>query len=109
MEKKNLEEQLKSAVYVTVGLGVSLLEKTKELVREFEEKGKNECEAHKIDNEELKRNFEETLKKMVNVTIVNEEKTDDFIEKMNELSPEDLAKIKAKLEELEASRSEEQI
>lgn len=109
MENKKLEDQIKSAVYVTVGLGVTLLEKTKEIMEQFEEKGRTTCEAHKIDNEELKRNFEEQLKKMVNVTIVKEEQTDEFVGKMDNLSKEDLAKIKAKLEELETKQSEEQI
>lgn len=102
MENKKIEEQIKSAIYVTVGAAQSMLEKTKELITQFEEIGKKTCEAHQIDNEELKHNIQEAIKKVVTVTIEKDETTESFVEKMDQLSEEDLAKIKAKLAELEA-------
>ncbi len=101
METKKIEEQIKSAVYVTVGAATLMLDKAKELVTQFEEVGKKSCEAHRINNEELKRNIQEALKKGINITIEQEGDTDSFVNKMDTLSAEELAKIKAKLSELE--------
>lgn len=101
METKKIEETLKTAVYVVVGAAATLAEKTKELVSEFEEKGKTTCEKCEINNEELKHNFKDAFNKVVSVTVVKEESTDDFISKMDGLSAEELAKIKEKLASLE--------
>lgn len=101
METKKIEEQLKSAVYVVVGAAATLVEKAKELASEFEEKGKTTCDKCEINNEELKHNFKDAINKVVNVTVVKEESTDDFVAKMDQLSPEEIAKIKEKLASLE--------
>ena len=93
METKKLEDQLKSVVYVTVGAAAVLAEKAKELVSEFEQKGKATCEKCQVNNEELKHNIKEAV--------------DEFIEKMNDLSEEELTKIKEKLATLETKQSEE--
>ena len=77
METKKIEEQLKSAVYVVVGAAATLVEKAKELATDFEEKGKSTCEKCEINNEELKHNFKDAINKVVNVTVVKEESTDD--------------------------------
>ena len=105
MDNKKIEEQIKSAVYVTVGAATIMLEKAKELINEFELKGKETCEAHKVENEELKRKIQEALKKVVDVKIVKEETTDEFIEKMDSLSEEEIVKIKEKLEAIEKAKA----
>lgn len=102
MENKKLEEQLKSVVYVTVGAAATIMEKAKEIAEEFEEKGKTTCEKCQVNNEELKRNMKEAVSKVVNVTVVKEETTDEFVEKMDQLTSEELTKIKEKLAALEA-------
>lgn len=107
METKKLEEQLKNVVYVTVGAATVLVEKAKEVVSEFQEKGKATCEKCQVNNEELKHNIKEAVDKVINVTVVKDETTDEFIEKMDNLSEEELTKIKEKLATLEAKPSEE--
>ncbi len=107
METKKLEEQLKNVVYVTVGAASVALEKAKEMVSEFQEKGKAACEKCQVNNEELKHNIKEAVDKVINVTVVKDETTDEFIEKMDTLSKEDLTKIKEKIASLEEQPSEE--
>lgn len=107
MDNKKIEEQLKSCVYVVVGAAATLVDKAKELASEFEEKGKATCDKCEVNNEELKHNIKEAVNKVVNVTVVKEESTDDFVAKMDNLSKEDLAKIKEKLASLEEEPSEE--
>ena len=107
METKKIEDQLKSVVYVTVGAAAVLAEKAKELVSEFEQKGKATCEKCQVNNEKLKHNIKEAVDKVINVTVVKDETTDEFIEKMNDLSEEELTKIKEKLATLETKQSEE--
>lgn len=107
METKKLEDQLKSVVYVTVGAASVLVDKAKELVSEFEQKGKETCEKCQVNNDELKHNIKEAMDKVINVTVVKEETTEEFIEKMNNMSEEELTKIKEKLATLEKAPSEE--
>lgn len=107
METKKLEEQLKNVVYVTVGAASTLVEKAKEVVNEFQEKGKATCDKCQVNNEELKHNIKEAVDKVINVTVVKDETTDEFIEKMDSLSEEELTKIKEKLASLETKSSEE--
>ncbi len=107
METKKIEEQLKNVVYVTVGAASVALEKAKEMVSEFQKKGKAACEKCQVNNEELKHNIKEAVDKVINVTVVKDETTDEFIEKMDTLSKEDLTKIKEKIASLEEQPSEE--
>lgn len=106
MENKKFEEQIKSAVYATVGAATLILDKAKEIVAKCEQVGEKTCEEHRVENEELMRKIKENIEKSINMTII--EKTDDtdtFVEKMESLSDEDLAKIKAKLSELETQKA----
>ncbi len=105
MENKKFEEQIKSIVYVAVGAIATIAEKAKEYADEFEAKGKAECEKVDVKNEKLKQDLKEAIDKTFNVTVVNEESTDNFVNRMDQLSEEELAKIKEKLAELDNKQS----
>ncbi len=107
MENKKLEDQLKSIVYVAVGAVAEITEKALEMANSFEEKGKQACDKAKASNEELKRDLKESLSKAINVTIIKDKSTDEFVDNMSNLSKDDLAKIKEKLAELENAPAEE--
>lgn len=102
MENKKIEEQIKNVVYTAVGAAILMAEKAKEVAAECEEKGKVACEKCEIKNEELKRDIKEKVSKAVKVTVVAETEPEDFIAKMDQLSEEEIAKIKEKLASMEA-------
>lgn len=107
MENKKLEDQIKQAIYVGVGASTIMLEKTKEFIDKCIEKGKETCETHQVSNEELKHTVEEQVKKFVDVTIVKDLSTDEFIEKMNDLNEDEITKIKEKLAEIDVKNQDE--
>lgn len=106
MENKKIEEQIKSIMYVAVGAITTIAEKAKEYAKEFEAKGKETCDKAEVKSEKLKQDIKEAVEKSINVTVVKEETTEDFVSKMDQLSEEELTKIKEKLAELDSKQSE---
>lgn len=106
MENKKIEEQIKSIMYVAVGAIATIVDKAKECAKEFEAKGKETCEKADVKSEKLKQDIKEAVEKSINVTVVKEESTDDFVSRMDQLSEEELTKIKEKLAELDKTQSE---
>lgn len=106
MENKKIEDQIKSIMYVAVGAIATICEKAKEYSADFEAKGKETCEKVESKSEKLKQDLKETIEKSINVSVVTEESTDDFVARMDKLSTEELTKIKSKLEEIEKTQSE---
>lgn len=106
MDTKKLEEQLKGVLYVAVGATALIVDKAKEVISEAYKVGEKTCEAHHIDNEELKRSIQEAIKKGINITIEADSSADFIEKKLEELSEEELMTIKAKIEELVAQKKE---
>ena len=92
----NLESDMKKVLLAGIGALATTVEKSKEMVEELVKKGEITVEQGKALNEELKHDAQ----------VQKEEKesavcAEDVSEKLERLSAEDLAKIKAKLAELE--------
>lgn len=93
-------EELKKIVLAGIGAVAVSAEKSKEVVDELIKKGEVTVEQGKILNEELKRKISEKTKE------VKEENKDDKSDKVSEvldelskMTPEELEKIKAKLQD----------
>ena len=100
---KECDITLKNLVLAGIGALATSADKSKELFHEFVKKGQSAVEQGKVANEELKRDLKEKVKDCVNVTIVKPSDKDAVLEALEELSPEDLAAVKARLEEMERS------
>ncbi|WP_294350240.1 phasin family protein [uncultured Clostridium sp.] len=106
-----LGEDLKKILLAGIGAVALTAEKSKELVDEFVKKGELTVQQGKVLNEELKRNInninnkksnnENDAKDANNVNDVKEYKNIDIVEAINKLSKEEIATLKAKLEEIE--------
>ena len=93
-------EELKKIVLAGIGAVAVSAEKSKEVVDELIKQGEVTVEQGKILNEELKRKISEKTKE------VKEENKDDKSDKVSEvldelskMTPEELEKIKAKLQD----------
>jgi polyhydroxyalkanoate synthesis regulator phasin len=76
-------------------------EKSKVLIDELVEKGDLTVQQGKILNEELKHNIKETIRDTVTVNVVKEETAPSakvVIDSLDQMTPEELQKIKDKLE-----------
>ena len=90
-----------------VGAVALTAEKSRELVNELVARGEMTVEQGKVINEELKRDMGCKVRSVVDSMIPPEETP--IAQKLESMSPEELAAIKAKLEELEKkSKQEEQ-
>lgn len=100
-----LGEDLKKVLLAGIGAVALTAEKSKELVDEFVKKGELTVQQGKVLNEELKRNINNiNNKKSNNANDANdakEYKNIDIVEAINKLSKEEMATLKAKLEEIE--------
>ena len=95
-------ENVKKLMLLGIGAVAATAEKSKELVDELVKKGELTVEQGKVLNEELKHNIKQKVKDSVTVEVVKEADTDDILNKMDDMSAEDLAAIKTKLEQLSA-------
>lgn len=86
-------EELKKVLLAGIGAVALTAEKSKDVVEQLVKKGELTIEQGKILNEELKHTVKDKLRTPEDV-----EKMSKDIEKLN---AEDLAKLKAKIEELE--------
>lgn len=98
---KECDITLKNLVLAGIGALATSADKSKELFHEYVKKGQTAVEQGKVANEELKRDLKEKVKECVSVTIVKPSDKDSVMEALKDLSPEDLAAVKAKLEEME--------
>lgn len=95
----NLTNEMKKLFLAGIGAVAVTAEKGKEVVDELVEKGELTIEQGKILNEELKHNIKEKFSTPATAqTIVSD------LEKVNK---DELAKIKAKIEELEKEMNED--
>lgn len=91
----NFSDDLKKIFLAGVGAVAMTAEKSKEMIDQLVTKGELTVEQGKILNEELKHTISEKLKTPADVKSMEKD-----LEKM---SPEDLANLKAKIEELQAN------
>ena len=91
----NFSDDLKKIFLAGVGAVAMTTEKSKEMIDQLVTKGELTVEQGKILNEELKHTISEKLKTPADVKSMEKD-----LEKM---SPEDLANLKAKIEELQAN------
>lgn len=100
-----LGEDLKKILLAGIGAVALTAEKSKELVDEFLKKGELTVQQGKVLNEELKRNINNINNKKSNnandAKDAKEYKNIDIVEAINKLSKEEIATLKAKLEEIE--------
>ena len=91
----NFSDDLKKIFLAGVGAVAMTAEKSKEMIDQLVTKGELTVEQGKILNEELKHTISEKLKTPADVKSMEKD--------LEKLSPEDLAKLKAKIEELQAN------
>lgn len=96
----------KKIFFAGVGAIAMTAEKAGELVSELAEKGEITVEQSKVLNEELKRNVSTKVRSVVDSVIPPKEVP--LADRLDALSPEELAALKAKLAELEQKREPEQ-
>ncbi|CVH74935.1 Poly(hydroxyalcanoate) granule associated protein (phasin) [Clostridiales bacterium CHKCI006] len=91
----NFSDDLKKIFLAGVGAVAMTAEKSKEMIDQLVTKGELTVEQGKILNEELKHTISEKLKTPADVKSMEKD--------LEKLSPEDLANLKAKIEELQAN------
>lgn len=94
----NLSEDLKKGLLAGIGVAAVTVEKSKEVVDELVKKGELTVEQGKALNEELKHNLAKKMEKPVSVEKISKD--------LEEIKPEDLEILKAKIEELQNGTSE---
>ncbi|WP_296558948.1 hypothetical protein [uncultured Acetobacterium sp.] len=106
----DLSEDLKKIFLFGVGAVAVTAEKSKVLIDELVEKGDLTVQQGKILNEELKHNIKETIKETVTVNVVKSEtppSADTVVEGLDKMTPEEIKKIKDKLEAITAAQQME--
>lgn len=96
--KLNINDELKKIFLAGIGAISMTYEKGQELVSELVKKGDLSLQQGKVLNEELKRKAQDTAKKVVNKIPVS---FDQIINKLDNLSKEELEELKKKLAEKE--------
>ncbi|MBU4438753.1 MAG: hypothetical protein KJ779_04215 [Firmicutes bacterium] len=107
----NISEDLKKIFLFGVGAVAVTAEKSKILIDELVEKGEITVEQGKILNEELKHNIKETIRETVTVNVVKSEtppSADEVVEGLDKMTPEEIQKIKDKLEAMSAEKPAEE-
>lgn len=106
----DLSEDLKKVFLFGVGAVAVTAEKSKVLIDELVEKGDLTVQQGKILNEELRHNIKETIKETVTVNVVKSEtppSADTVVEGLDKMTPEEIKKIKDKLEAITAAQQME--
>ena len=98
MEK--LGNGLKKVLLAGIGAVAVTGEKSKELLDEMVKKGELTVEQGKALNEELKHNIKSTVKEKVNVK-VKTSTPDELDELLDKMSPEQVALLKQRIDEME--------
>lgn len=92
---------LEKIILAGIGAVASTAEKSKELLDELVKKGELTVEQGKTINEELKHNIKATFDEAGKTT--REFAITNVIKGMDKLNPDELAKVRAKLQELEST------
>lgn len=98
----DLGTELKRIFLAGVGAIAVTAEKSQQMVDELVKKGELTVEQGKVLNEELKRNVSEKVKEAV-ANIQGTEPVDKIADRVDKMSAEERALLKAKLEEAEAA------
>lgn len=107
----NISEDLKKIFLFGVGAMAITAEKSKILIDELVQKGEITVEQGKILNEELKHNIKETIRDTVTVNVVKSEtppSAEEVVEGLDKMTPEEIQKIKDKLEAMSAEKPAEE-
>lgn len=102
----SISEDLKKIFLFGIGAVATTAEKSKILIDELVDKGEITLEQGKILNEELKHNIKETIKDSVTVNVVKPTSpptVDNVVEGLDKMTPEEIQKIKDKLEAMNAA------
>jgi len=101
----NLKDELRKVVMVGIGAAATTVEKSKELIDYLVEKGEITTEQGKVMNEELKRDFKSKMKE----TRTNSKKdTEEFLDKIDSFTSEQIAALKARLAKVEKAMAEDE-
>ena len=96
----NFSEDLKKVLLAGIGAIATTIEKSKDVVDELVKKGELTVEQGKILNEELKHDLREKLRTPAD--------TESIRKDLEKISRDDLAMLKAHIEELEKGMENEQ-
>ena len=96
----NFSEDLKKVLLAGIGAVATTIEKSKDVVDELVKKGELTVEQGKILNEELKHDLREKLRTPAD--------TESIRKDLEKISRDDLAMLKAHIEELEKGMENEQ-
>lgn len=104
----NIQEDLKKILLAGIGAVAVTAEKSKEVVEMLVDKGELTVEQGKVLNEELKHNLSETFvgTKEKAAEVKSKIQTDSILSKLDSMTPEELARLKAKLAEMETKADE---
>ena len=104
----NIQEDLKKILLAGIGAVAVTAEKSKEVVEMLVDKGELTVEQGKVLNEELKHNLSETFAgtKEKAAEVKSKIQTDSILSKLDSMTPEELARLKAKLAEMETKADE---
>lgn len=98
----DLSTELKRIFLAGVGAIAVTAEKSQQMVEELVKKGELTVEQGKVLNEELKRDVSEKVKEAVS-NIQGTEPVEKIAERVNQMTAEERAILKAKLEEAETA------
>lgn len=101
-DMNDLSTELKRIFLAGVGAIAATAEKSQQLVDELVKKGELTVEQGKVLNEELKRDVSKKVKEAM-ANIQGNEPVDKIADRIVQMSPEERALLKAKLEEAEAA------
>jgi len=103
-----MEENEKSNLEKIILAGIGAITKTAEtagdLLEELVKKGELTVEQGKAINEELKHGIKESVSKTTHV--VQSSAVSKFVDNMDRLTPEEIAQIRAKMDEMENTKDE---
>lgn len=106
---ENISEDIKKIFLFGIGAVATTAEKSKELIDELVAKGELTVEQGKILNEELKHNIKESFKDAAAAKNENPPTADTVVENMDKMTAEEIQKIKAKIEMMEAEPAAKEI
>ena len=101
---ENEKSSLEKIILAGIGAVTKTAENAADLLDELVKKGALTVEQGKALNEELKHDIKESLsntKEKAKSSVVS-----SFVDNMHKLSPEELAKIRAKMDEMESDKIE---
>lgn len=96
----NVNEDIKKIILAGVGAIATTAEKSKDIIEQLVKKGELTVEQGKVLNEELKHNIKDKLRTPANAN--------DISKDLENVNKEELAMLKAKIEQLEKGMENEQ-